>query len=85
MWHIYLIYSFCLKALQIYLQFIEGEVEGDTDSDSEDGDSVRNLNEADGLNVDSINLLDEVIYPLAFVVIKDVQASGNGVLYLFFL
>ncbi|CAL5213788.1 unnamed protein product [Lathyrus oleraceus] len=51
--------GFSRKDEEVIQRFIEGEVEGDTDSDSEDGDSVRNLNEADGLNVDSINLLDQ--------------------------
>ncbi|KAI5385686.1 uncharacterized protein LOC127107005 [Lathyrus oleraceus] len=51
--------GFSRKDEEVIQRFIEGEVEGDTDSDSEDGDSVRNLNEADDLNVDSINLLDQ--------------------------
>ncbi|KEH31373.1 Serine/Threonine-kinase rio2 [Medicago truncatula] len=59
-------------------RFIEGEVESDTNSDSEDGDLVRNLNEADDLNVDSLHLSEQVIYPLAFVVIQDPLAMGNG-------
>jgi hypothetical protein len=41
-------------------------VESDTNSDSEDGDLVRNLNEADDLNVDSLHLSEQVVYPLAF-------------------
>jgi hypothetical protein len=76
-------FLFYLKALQIYLQFIEGEVETDTNSDSEDDDLASNLNEADDLNVDSLHLSDQVIYPLASVVIKDIHAMGNGVCYLF--
>uniref|UniRef100_I3S596 Serine/threonine-protein kinase RIO2 n=1 Tax=Medicago truncatula TaxID=3880 RepID=I3S596_MEDTR len=40
-------------------RFIEGEVESDTNSDSEDGDLVRNLNEADDLNVDSLHLSEQ--------------------------
>lgn len=42
-------------------------VESDTNSDSEDDDLVTNLNEADNLNVDSLHLSEQVIYPLAFV------------------
>ncbi|XP_058731290.1 uncharacterized protein LOC131603058 [Vicia villosa] len=51
--------GFSRKDEEVIQRFIEGEVEGDVDSDSEDGDSVRDLNEADDLNVDSINLLDQ--------------------------
>lgn len=58
-------------------------MESDTNSDSEDGDLVRNLNEADDLNVDSLHLSEQVVYPLAFVVIQDILAMGNGVCYLF--
>jgi len=76
---------FASNLFQIYLQFIEGEGESDTNSDSEDGHLVRNLNEADDLNVDSLHLSEQVIYPLAFVVIQDILAMGNGVCYLFIL
>jgi len=72
-------FLFRLNALQIYLQFIEGEMESDINSDSEDGDLMKNLNEAGDLNVNSLHLSDEVIYPSAFVVIKDIRAMGNGV------
>lgn len=58
-------------------------MESDINSDSEDGDFVRNLNEADDLNVDSLHLSEQVIYPLAFVVIQDPLAMGNGMCYLF--
>ncbi|CAI8617773.1 unnamed protein product [Vicia faba] len=51
--------GFSRKDEEVIQRFIEGEVEGDTDSDSEDGDSVRNLNESDDLNVDSVHLLDQ--------------------------
>lgn len=70
-------FLFCLNALQIYLQFIEGEMECDINSDREDGDLMRNLNEADDLNVDSLHLSDEVIFPSAFVVIKEIQGCGK--------
>jgi RIO kinase 2 len=40
-------------------RFIEGEVETDTNSDSEDDDLASNLNEADDLNVDSLHLSDQ--------------------------
>lgn len=72
-------YFVCPKVLQIYMQFIEGEVESDTNSDIEDGDSVRNLNEADVLDGGSLSLSEQVISSLAFVVIKDIQAMGKGV------
>ncbi|CAK8578157.1 unnamed protein product [Lathyrus sativus] len=51
--------GFSRKDEEVIQRFIEGEAEGDMDSDSEDGDSVRNLNESDELNVDSLNLLEQ--------------------------
>lgn len=74
-----LIFLFCLTPLQIYVQFIEGGAESDTNSDGEDVDSVGNLNEADVIDGDSLHLAEQVISPLAFVVVKCIQAMENGV------
>lgn len=53
------------------MQFIEGGTESDTNSDSEGVDSVEDLNEATIIDGDSSHLLEQVIFPLAFVVIKE--------------
>ncbi|KAG4989647.1 hypothetical protein JHK85_032630 [Glycine max] len=45
-----------LKGLQIYVQFIEGGAESDTNSDSEGVDLVEDLNEADTVDGDSSHL-----------------------------
>ena len=65
---------FCLKALQIYVQFIEGGADSDTNSDGEGADSVEDLNdEANSKDDDSSQLLEQVILLLAFVVITDTR------------
>lgn len=52
---------FSLKGLQIYVQFIEGGAESDTNSDSEGVDLVEDLNEADTVDDDSSHLLEQVM------------------------
>lgn len=52
---------FRLKGLQIYVQFIEGGAESDTNSDSEGVDLVEDLNEADTVDDDSSHLSEQVM------------------------
>lgn len=67
---------FCLKALQIYVQFIEGTANSDTNSDNEGVDSVEDLNEANIEDGDFSHLLERVIFWLTFVVIEETQAMS---------
>jgi len=49
------------RYLNLYVQFIEGRAENDTNSDSEDVDSVEDLNEACTIDGNSSDLLEQVM------------------------
>ena len=75
---------FRLKGLQIYVQFIEGGAESDTNSDSEGVDLVEDLNEADTVDGDSSHLSVEELNE-ADTVDDDSSHLSEQVMSLFFM